>query len=77
VIWGPLLGDPPMQAYEWAGALLITASIVALALARGRGTDAGADGLSDRVRAPIYGSVAAIPLLAAKPTGPSGSGIQN
>ena len=41
VIWGPLLGDPPMQAHEWAGALLITASIVALALARGRGPTLG------------------------------------
>jgi hypothetical protein len=30
-----------MQAHEWAGAVLITASIVALALARGRGPTLG------------------------------------
>jgi drug/metabolite transporter (DMT)-like permease len=41
VIWGQVLGDPPLQPLDWAGALLICASIVALALARGRGPTLG------------------------------------
>ena len=41
VIWGQALGDPPLQPLDWAGALLICASIVALALARGRGPTLG------------------------------------
>lgn len=41
VIWGQLLGDPPLQAWDWAGALLISASILALALVRGRGPTLG------------------------------------
>jgi len=41
IIWGQLLGDPPLQAPDWAGALLISLSILALAFVRGRGPTLG------------------------------------
>lgn len=41
VIWGQVLGDPPLALHEWAGALLISLSILALALVRGRGPTLG------------------------------------
>jgi drug/metabolite transporter (DMT)-like permease len=41
VIWGQLLGDPPLHALDWAGALLIGVSILALAVLRGRGPTLG------------------------------------
>jgi drug/metabolite transporter (DMT)-like permease len=39
--WGQVLGDPPLVALDWVGASLVLGSVVALALARGRGPTLG------------------------------------
>jgi hypothetical protein len=41
LVWGQWLGDPALVLLDWLGAGLVLGSVVALALARGRGPTLG------------------------------------
>jgi drug/metabolite transporter (DMT)-like permease len=41
LVWGQSLGDPALTPLDWVGAGLVLGSVVALAVARGRGQTLG------------------------------------